>query len=92
MKDRFLQLVSNLSAAPSLKNLVRSKFGIGSSLARPRLAVNFCSLSDIGIGGGGGLDLLSTKGQTGDKWHRGGHSLVTLINDRAPRVHNGNEG
>ena len=44
-------MVSNLSAAPSLTNLVRSKFGVGSSLARPSLAVNFFRLPDIGVEG-----------------------------------------
>ena len=39
-----------------------------------------------------GLDFLITKGRTGFEWRRGGHSQVTLIIDRAPKVHNGNEG
>ena len=77
MKDLFLQMVPNLSAAPSLKNLVRSKFGVGSSLARPCLAVNLCRLPDIGVEGWVALDLLITKGRTRAEWHKGGHAQVT---------------
>ena len=77
MKDLFLQMVPNLSAAPSLKNLVRSKFSVGSSLAQPRLAVNFYGLPDIGVEGWVALDLLITKGRTGAEWRKGGHSKVT---------------
>ena len=48
IKDRFLQMVLNRSAAPLLTNLMTSKFGDGSSLARPRLVGNLCLLLDIG--------------------------------------------
>ena len=77
MKDLFLQIVPNLSAAPSLTNLVRFKFGGGSSLAQPRLAINFCRLANIGVEGWVALDLLITKECTGAEWHKGGHSHVT---------------
>ena len=77
MKDLFLQMVPNLSAAPSLTNLVRSKFGVGSSLARPRLVFKFFRLPDIGVEGWVALDLLITKGRTGAEWLKGGHSQVT---------------
>ena len=48
IKYRFLQMVPNRSAAPSLTNRVTSKFGVGSSLARPCLVGSFCLLPDIG--------------------------------------------
>ena len=97
MNDQFLQMVPNRLMTPSLTNFVRLKFGVGSSLARPCLAVNFCHLPVIvaeggGGGGGGGLDFLSSKGCTGAEWHKGGHAQVTLTNDRAPRLQNGNGG
>ena len=74
-------MVPNLSTAPSLINLVRSKFGIGSSLAQPHLAVNFFRLPDIGVKGWVALDLLITKGCTGAEWGKGGHAQVTLTID-----------
>ena len=77
MNDLFLQMVPNLSAAPSFTNLVRSKFGVGYSLARPRLVVNFYCLPDIGVEGWVTLDLLITKGRTGPEWSKGGNSQVT---------------
>ena len=48
INERFLQMVPNRSAAPSLMNPVTSKFGVGSSLARPYLVGNFCLLLNIG--------------------------------------------
>ena len=48
MKERFLQMVPNRSAAPSLTNRVTSKFWVGSSLARPCFVGNFCLFPDIG--------------------------------------------
>ena len=47
-KGWFLQMVPNRLAAPLLTNLVTSKVGVGSSLARPHLVGNFCLLPDIG--------------------------------------------
>ena len=77
MKDLFLQMVPNLSATPSLTNLVRSKFDVGSSLARPRLVVKFFRLPDICVEGWVALDLLIIKGRTRAEWLKGGHSKVT---------------
>ena len=65
MNDLFLKMVPNHSATPSLKNLVRLKFGVGSSLARPRLEVKFHRLLDIGVEGWVALDLRLTKWRTG---------------------------
>ena len=74
MNDLFLQMVPNLSAAPSLTNLVRSKSGVGSSLARPCLEVNFRRLLDIGVEGWVALDLRITKWRTRAEWLKGCHS------------------
>ena len=73
MKDLFLQIVPNLSATPSLTNLVRSKFGVGSSLARPRLAVNFCRLPEKGIKGWVALIGGSSVGGSRPPNHQGVH-------------------
>ena len=48
MKERFLQMVPNRSAAPSLTNRVTSKFGVGSSMARPYFVGNFYLFPYIG--------------------------------------------
>ena len=77
MNDLFLQMVPKLSVAPSLTNLVRSKFSVGSSLAQPCLAVNFRRLLDIGVEGWVALDLRITKWRIGAEWRKGGHSQVT---------------
>ena len=92
MNDLFLKMVPNRSVAPLLENLVRSKFSVGSSLARPCLTVNFRRLLDIGVEGWVALDLQITKWHTGAEWRKGGHSQVTQTIDRAPSVHDGTEG
>ena len=55
MKDRFLQITLNRSAASAFAKREASKAGVGASLARLRLAGNFCRLPDI---------LIETKYQT----------------------------